>query len=166
MQNIEAKFPLPDLAVARGRAESIGFEYIATLFQHDTFFVVSDGKLKLREQADGAWLIHYQRHREQGLEISNYEIIPVADPLKLRALLSAALGILGTTRKQRVLLRRTNLRFHLDEVANQGFFGELEAVLQAGEDPARPRNEISAILAVLQISPEQLISKSYFELPR
>ena len=166
MRNVEAKFPLTDIATARCRAEAIGFQYVGTLVQHDTFFVVSNGKLKLRQEPDGACLIHYRRHREQGLELSHYEIVAVSEPLKLRELLSAALGVSGEVDKRRILLRRANIRLHLDEVVNHGVFGELEAVLDAGDDPANDRAEIAAILAALQIPPEQLIGVSYFELPR
>jgi predicted adenylyl cyclase CyaB len=166
MRNVEAKFPLPDPAAARQRAEALGFQCIATLLQHDTFFVVSNGKLKLREQPDGAWLIHYQRHHEKGFELSDYDIVPVSEPLKLRELLSAALGVLAQVRKRRTLFRRANIRLHLDHVDNHGAFGELEAVLDEGADPASCRTEIAAILAALQIRSEQLIDVSYFELTR
>jgi len=166
MRNVEAKFPLGDIAAARRRAELIGFEYIATLVQLDTFFEVSNGKLKLRQEPDGACLIHYQRNREQGLELSNYEIVAVSEPLKLRELLSAALGVIGEVQKRRTLLRRANVRLHLDEVLNHGIFGELEALIPDGDDPASCRAEIEVILAALQVRPDQLIDVSYFELRR
>jgi predicted adenylyl cyclase CyaB len=166
MRNVEAKFPLPDIAAARRRAEAMGFEYISTLVQHDTFFMVSNGKLKLREETDGACLIHYQRHREKGLELSNYQIVPVSETLKLRELLSVALGVLGEVDKQRILLRRTNVRLHLDEVVNYGAFGELEAVVNAEADLANCHIEVATILAGLRIPFDQLIDVSYFELPR
>jgi predicted adenylyl cyclase CyaB len=166
MRNVEAKFPLPDIASARQRTEALGFECIGVLLQHDTFFVVSNGKLKLRVQPEGAWLIHYQRHRENGFELSDYEIVTVSEPLKLRELLSAALGVLAEVRKERILLRRANLRLHLDQVDNYGAFGEIEAVLDEREDPANCRREMAAILAELQIPLERLIEVSYFELTR
>jgi predicted adenylyl cyclase CyaB len=166
MRNVEAKFPLPDLSVARQWAEALGFEYAGTLVQHDTFFVTTTGKLKLREQADGAWLIGYRRHHEQGLELSNYELVAVSEGPKLRALLGAALGVLGEVHKQRTLLRRANVRLHLDQVDDHGSFGELEAVLHEGEDAANGLTEIGSILAALHIPSEQLIAESYFELRR
>lgn len=166
MRNVEAKFRLQDVEHFRRRAEAIGFECVATLLQHDTFFAAANGKLKLRQQNDGAWLIHYQRHREQGLELSNYQIVGVSQPLEVRALLSAALGVVATVDKRRILLRRANVRLHLDDVVNLGLFGELEAVMDTGDDPAAGRAEIAAILGMLQIPPEELIDISYFELPR
>src|SRR6516164_9580451 len=110
MRNIEAKFPLQDVEHVRRRAEAIGFEYVATLVQQDTFFAAPSGKLKLRQQNDGAWLIHYQRHREQGLELSNYQIVAVSEPIELRRLLDAALGVIAKVDKRRILLRRADVR--------------------------------------------------------
>ena len=164
MTNVEAKFPLRDLDRARSSAAAIGFRYIGTLLQHDTFFVVAGGKLKLRQQPDGAWLIHYDRHHDQGLELSDYEIVAVSEPRRLLALLSAALGVLSEIRKRRVLLQRANIRLHLDEIEQLGAFGELEGVLEEGEDPANSHREIAEILAALRITPDQLINVSYFEL--
>jgi predicted adenylyl cyclase CyaB len=164
MRNVEAKFPLSDLAATFDRAAAIGFEYAGTLIQHDTFFVVSNGKMKLREQPDGAWLIHYQRHREHGLELSNYEIVAVAESFKLRRLLSAALGVLAQVQKRRLLLRRANVRLHLDQVDDHGQFGELEAVIDEGQDLGDARSNVTTILQALGIPFEQLIKASYFEL--
>lgn len=165
MQNVEAKFALQDFEDVRRRAEGIGFEYVATLVQTDTFFASAGGKLKLRQQNDGAWLIHYLRHREQGFELSNYQLVAVSQPLQMLHLLSAALGVVARVEKRRILLRRANVRLHLDEVVNRGMFGELEAVIEIGGDPAAARAEIAAILRTLQIAPEALIDVSYFELP-
>ena len=103
---------------------------------------------------------------EKGFELSDYDIVPVSEPLKLRQLMSAALGVLARVRKRRTLLQRAHIRLHLDHVDNHGVFGELEAVLPEGEDPASCRTEIAAILAALQIPVGQLIDVSYFELTR
>ena len=166
MRNLEAKFRVGDAALARIRAEAIGFPVSATLLQRDTFFRVAHGKLKLREEADRAALIHYRRAREGALEVSDYEIAPVANPAALRAILAAALGVLAEVRKQRTLMLRRNVRLHLDRVDGLGSFGEIEAVLAAGESPERYRAEVGEILAALEIGPDSLIKESYFELMR
>ena len=166
MRNVEAKFALSDIALTRRRAEGAGFQLTATLTQHDTFFVVPNGKLKLREQSDGAWLIHYVRRRAEGFELSNYNIVPVSRPLELRTMLNAALGPLAEVRKRRTLLRRGTIRLHLDQVDNLGDFGEIEAILDPDEDPVKSRAEVGEILAALQISPSELIESSYFQLKR
>ncbi len=164
MRNLEAKFRVDDAALARRRAEALGFSMRATLDQRDTFFGVAHGKLKLREEADGAALIRYGRVHHGALEVSDYEIVPVANPRPLRAMLAGALGVLAEVRKQRVLLLRRNVRLHLDRVDGLGSFGEIEAVIAGGEAPELYRIEVGDLLAALEIGTDNLIKKSYFEL--
>src|ERR1700688_4612021 len=90
MRNLEAKFRIVDVRQARARAEAIGFALRATLVQHDTFFGVAQGKLKLREGAEGAALINYRRVHEGALEVSDYEIVPVTEPAPLHTMLAGA----------------------------------------------------------------------------
>jgi predicted adenylyl cyclase CyaB len=164
MRNLEAKFRIDDAALARARAEAIGFSLRATLVQRDTFFAVAHGKLKLREEVDSAVLIHYRRAREGALEVSDYEIVAVPDAEPMRAMFSSALGVIAEIRKVRTLLMRRNVRLHLDRVEGLGSFGEIEAVIAVGETPEDYRTEVDEILAAIEITPADLISKSYFEL--
>jgi adenylate cyclase class IV len=166
MRNLEAKFRIVDVRQARARAEAIGFALRATLVQRDTFFAVAQGKLKMREEAEGAALIHYRRVHEGALEVSNYEIVSVPDPAPLHAMLTGALGVIAEIRKMRTLLIRRNVRLHLDRVDSLGSFGEIEAVVAGDEPPEIYRAEVDGILAALEITPGDLISESYFELMR
>jgi predicted adenylyl cyclase CyaB len=166
MRNLEAKFRLNDLAAARHGAEAIGFAFAAVLEQRDTFFVVPSGKLKLREQGGDGWLIHYHRDHSQQLELSNYEIVTVADPAATRAILLAALGAQAEVRKQRTLLMRRNIRLHLDHVDGLGDFGEIEAVLGDDDRADTYRAEVGEILAGIDVAAADLIDVSYFELIR
>ena len=164
MRNLEAKFRLPDHAMARARAEAIGFSMRATFEQRDTFFAARAGKLKLREEADRASLIHYNRAPEGGLDLSNYEIVEIANAGAVRAMLADALGIIAEVRKRRTLMMRRNVRLHLDQVDGLGDFGEIEAVLADGDPATACRDEVEEILAALDVRADQLIDKSYFEM--
>jgi adenylate cyclase, class 2 len=165
MRNLEAKFRLKDLARSHASAESLGYTFRAALVQHDTFFAVPHGRLKLRvEPEGGAALIHYGREPRGPLQLSRYEIVPVAEPDRLRAILSAALGVLAEVHKHRSLLMRDNVRLHLDRVAGLGEFGEIEAVIADGEDPEASRGAVDELLAALAVAPADLIDVSYFEL--
>lgn len=166
MRNLEAKFRLGDLGAARTQAEAIGFAFRGILIQRDTFFSVSHGKLKLREQSDGAWLIHYRREEVQGLELSNYEMVAVANPEATRSMLSAATGVIAEVRKQRTLLMRGKIRLHLDRVDGLGEFGEIEAVLDEGNEAEPYRAVVAEILGTLGVRDGDLIGVSYFELAR
>jgi predicted adenylyl cyclase CyaB len=164
MRNLEAKFRLNNLGEARERAEAIGFSYRATLVQCDTFFAMPRSKLKLREEADGAWLIDYQRDHDGALELSNYAITPVADPVSAKAVLDAVLGTIAQVRKRRILLVRDNIRLHLDEVEGLGQFGEIEAVVPEGATAEIYRPAVATILTALAVEHDELVGVSYFEL--
>jgi predicted adenylyl cyclase CyaB len=166
MRNLEAKFRLADLGAARTRADAIGFGFRGMLVQRDTFFSVPHGKLKLREQPDGAWLIHYRREEAKGLELSDYEIATVAQPEATRAMLSAAIGVIAEVRKQRTLLVRSNIRLHLDRVDGLGDFGEIEVVLGEVDEAESNRAPVAEILGALGVREAELIGVSYFELMR
>jgi adenylate cyclase class 2 len=164
MRNLEAKFRLADHPTAHERALAIGFEPRGILLQRDTFFVVANGKLKLREQPDGAWLIHYRRGDQQELQVSDYTIVPVSDAKPVRAMLGDALGTLAEVRKERTLMTRRNVRLHLDRVEGLGAFGEIEAVMADGDLPQAFHDEVAGILENLGVAANDLIERSYFEL--
>ncbi|WP_428382650.1 class IV adenylate cyclase [Nevskia ramosa] len=170
MFNLEAKFRLPDHAAAQAAAIATGYRREALLNQRDTFFVVASGKLKLREEArDGfphAYLIGYGRVEREGLQLSEYQMVPVPDPEAMRSLLAGTLGVLATVAKRRTLLLCRNVRLHLDEVDGLGTYGEIEAVVPEGADPEAERAFVDATLAALGVSRAELIEGSYFELAR
>jgi adenylate cyclase class 2 len=166
MQNLEAKFKLHDLERARKQAEAIKYQFKATLLQRDTFFRVREGKLKLREEESGAWLIFYGRQDSRDLKLSSYEIVPIPEPEKTRNVMTQALGAIATVKKTRILMMRDHVRLHLDRVDGLGEFGEIEAVLGEHDDPERSRPAVNELLDVLDVDRKNLIAASYFEMLR
>ena len=164
MRNLEAKFQLRDFEWAQQQAEAIGYRFKATLAQRDTFFNVKEGKLKLREEDSGAWLIFYGRQDSRHLRLSTYEIVAIAEPEKFRDMMTQALGTIATVRKTRILMMRDNVRLHLDRVDGLGEFGEIEAVLGEPSDAESSRPAVDQLLTALEIEPNNLIEESYFEL--
>ena len=164
MKNLEAKFRLINHAEAEARAAALGYVRRATLNQRDTFFRVASGKLKLREENGTAVLIFYRRRESASLMLSDYEIVPVADPARMLRILEDALGAIAVVEKVRILMTRDNVRLHLDRVAKLGEFGEIEAVTADGDDPERSRNAVDEILTALGVAQADLIDVSYFEM--
>lgn len=164
LRNLEAKFRLANHSLAHQRSLAIGFESRGILIQRDTFFVAATGKLKLREQGGESWLIHYGRGGQRELQLSNYTIVPVSDPLAMRTMLANSLGLLAEVRKHRTLMMRRNVRLHLDSVEGLGDFGEIEAVLADGEAPEASHDEVARILSDFGVVAGDLIEHSYFEL--
>jgi predicted adenylyl cyclase CyaB len=164
VRNLEAKFRLANHADAEVRATELGYRRRAILNQRDTFFRVANGKLKLREENGGAVLIYYRRDESGPLMLSNYEIVPVVDPPRTLRMLTDALGTIAVVEKVRTLMMRDNVRLHLDRVARLGEFGEIEAVIEDGDDPERSRGAVDEILAALGVPQSGLIDVSYFEM--
>jgi predicted adenylyl cyclase CyaB len=166
MRNIEAKFRLADFAAAERAAAALGYVRRAVLHQRDTFFAVARGKLKLREEPDGAVLIHYRRDAHADLMTSDYEIVPIAESARIRAMLSDALGVIAEVRKERILMTRANVRLHLDRVAGLGDFGEIEAVVGPAAGESACRAAVDELLAALNVGAGDRIGSSYFEMLR
>jgi adenylate cyclase class IV len=143
-RNVELKatdpFPERSLAVCR----ELGAEDGGALHQRDTYFWVSRGRLKVREEADRAWLIPYHRSDAGEARASRYRLIHTPDPHTLRQDLEATLGKRAVVEKERRLFLWRGLRIHLDWVAGLGAFLELEAVVEPGSDLAVERARVEA----------------------
>ncbi len=95
---------------------------------------------------------------------SEYTIYHTDNPGSLRTLLEAAFGIRGVVRKTREIFMKGRTRIHLDQVQDLGEFLELEVVLETGESPEVGRSEAHDLMALLKISPENLVASAYVDL--
>lgn len=103
-------------------------EFKGTDYQTDTYFKVPHGRLKLREGNIENSLIFYTRPNQpepKDAQVSLYHCQPDA---ALKATLTAALGILIEVKKKRDIYFIENVKFHIDEVEELGFFIEIEAI--------------------------------------
>ena len=84
----------------------------------------------------------------------------------LKSLLSSALGILAIVDKKREIYFIDNVKFHLDEVKNLGYFMEIEAIDEKGL--LEKRNHLLAqcnyYLQLFEINSEDLINVSYSDM--
>lgn len=164
MRKLEAKFEIRDPSAAQIAAIAIGYKPAGLITQNDTHFAARAGKLKLREEDERSYLVGYRRVERAGLQLSEYQILPVHDAAGMRRLLSESLGLIGEVRKRRTLLVREHLRLHLDEVDGLGFFGEIEAILDDDSDLDDDRRAVERTLRALKIEAGKLVDDSYFEL--
>jgi predicted adenylyl cyclase CyaB len=161
--NLEIKAPVADPAVFRERARSLATETVGTDEQVDTYFRVPRGRLKLRESSlSGAQLIPYVRPDDDGPRRADYQVLPVADPVGLKALLEAMLGVHAVVRKRREIWLAGNVRIHLDAVDGLGDFMELEAVFDG--TPAAEADEqrkVAWLMKELGVDAGELVATSY-----
>ena len=162
-RNVELKAHDPDPARTLERALAAGAEDRGVLRQRDTYFATPRGRLKLREEEPGgATLIAYERPDAASERVSDYRLVPVAEPESLRAALAAANGISGVVVKQRrLLLWDGTVRIHLDEVEGLGSYLELEAVAATGSDLTREHAQVARLRDALDIRDEALVEGSY-----
>jgi adenylate cyclase, class 2 len=160
-RNIELKARDPDPARSLQLSLALGAKDEGWLQQLDTYFRVTHGRLKLREQDGTAELIQYERVDEAIERTSNYRIIPIQDPDALKEGLAAALGILVAVEKSRHLLLWRNVRIHLDEVPGLGHFIELEAVADPDSDLTREYQNIAELRQTLGITDRLIVAVGY-----
>jgi predicted adenylyl cyclase CyaB len=164
-RNIEIKARVVDPAGLQRRIAALPATGRQELRQVDTFFRVPSGRLKLREFDDGsAELIRYERPDCGEAKLSVYDRVAVPEPTPLRALLTRALGIRGTVRKQRIVVLVGNTRIHLDTVEGLGDFLELEVVLSEDDDIAAGEVIATNLLQQLRIKSEEFVSGAYIDL--
>ncbi len=162
--NIEIKARARDWAAQRAKALALA-DSVERLVQTDTFFNISNGRLKLREQKGGGdYLIFYRRPDGKGPKASTYTLLPLKGPARTRRALARLLGALKTVRKRRLVCHAGRTRIHLDEVSGLGRSLELEVVLKPGESPAKGRREAAALMKALGIRRSDLVAGAYADL--
>ena len=188
--NFELKARCADLARARERTQAIATRWLGVDEQVDTYFRTAPrggsppsggkpasgarseakpsggkpaGRLKLRESSlSGAQLVPYLRPDAPGARRSDYVVIPVPEPERTKALLSALLGVHRVVKKRREIALYQNVRIHLDRVDGLGDFVELEAVWDGGAaGESEQREKLSFLREQLGIRDDDLVAVSY-----
>ena len=166
--NVEIKARIPSVDALLPLAQALSDDkHLQRIHQDDSFFAVPHGRLKLRVFGDGSGeLIHYHRSDAAGPKLSDYVLVPVADPDSLREALARACGLIGRVRKHRILVLVGATRIHLDQVEGLGEFLELEVTLQPGQTEAEGSAIAHALMDALGVQPGQLLQGAYLDLLR
>jgi predicted adenylyl cyclase CyaB len=165
-RNLELKARDRDPARSLEVCQALGAKDRGTLKQRDTYFEVPRGRLKLREEADLATLIAYERPDRARTKESHYHLTSVPDPAELRAALESTLGTTVVVRKSRRLFIHQNVRIHLDRVDDLGDFIEFEAISTNGADPSTYTAVLDDLRERFAIRADDLIGESYSDLLR
>ena len=163
--NIEIKARARDFSRQKELAGELTDTPEQLICQEDTFFNVLKGRLKLRmfSPSQGE-LIYYERDNISGPKQSNYSISKTDDPIKLKKMLSCALGVQGVVCKKRYLSIVGQARIHLDDVEELGYFIELEVVMQPNQTASQCQQIANEIMEKMQIREDDLIDVAYIDL--
>jgi predicted adenylyl cyclase CyaB len=166
MQNIEIKYKIfaPDNFRERIRSlPEVQFRYRQR--QNDIYFKTPGGRLKIRLQENSPpCLIEYHRPDETQPRISDYTLTPLEDYQKTSRYLEAELGILAEVEKWRELYLYRNVRIHLDEVKELGWFVEFESVISENYDEKDAAKNLETVLFFLDNDLGEAQSTGYLDL--
>ena len=163
--NVELKARVHDLQLARAVARQLTTRPLEKLGQRDTYFHCPTGRFKLREMdPQSGQLIWYQRASEQQARSSHYMLVDVADPQRMRNLLTVMLGIRAVVEKKREVYFYHNVRIHLDQVQSLGTFLEFEAVLEHPDHIPEGHKQLAFLRDQFSIVQEDLLEGSYGEM--
>jgi len=133
--------------------------------QTDTYFNVPNGRLKLREGNIENNLIYYERKNQAGPKQSDFNLLPVENPVALKDLLSTAMGIKVIVKKKREIYYIDNVKFHIDVIEGLGDFVEIEASNKPKDIPIEQlREQCDFFMLAFGIEEKDLVENSYSDL--
>jgi adenylate cyclase, class 2 len=165
VQNVEIKAELRDPALARQIliAPGIGATWILQLRQTDTYYKVPAGRLKKREcPGEPTEYIFYDRSDKPAARLSHFKIYSEAQAAERFG--TTPLPVMVVVPKIRDLYMLGNVRIHLDQVENLGWFVELEALVSPQHSVAACHQVIADLRAKLAPVLGETIAVGYSDL--
>jgi predicted adenylyl cyclase CyaB len=163
--NIEIKAKCADPSFIRSYLLNNDANFKGLDEQTDTYFNVSNGRLKLREGNIENNLIFYSRSNQAGPKSSNFNLVKIEDAKGLKEVLEKSCGIKMIVRKKREIYYIDNVKFHIDEVPELGSFIEIEAGnISVNKTEAELLVQCNFYLKEFGIKEEDLIAASYSDL--
>lgn len=164
LKNVEIKAKIHDFKKTQAKVEKLSSKPINIEKQTDTFFITSNGRLKLRETTNKTALIYYDRTDSIEPSESDIAISFTDNSETLKSVLSKSLGVRGIVEKERSLYKYNQTRIHLDVVKGLGKFIELEVVLKEGQTIDDGTLIAKEIMSILHINKSDLISVAYIDM--
>ena len=139
--------------------------YVGEDHQTDTYFNVTEGRLKLREGNIENALIHYVRENIAGSKSSHIILYKHEADANLKNILTTALGIKTVVDKKRKIYFINNVKFHFDTVAGLGTFVEVEAIDSDGSiGKEKLQKQCDFYAGVFKLLPTDYVDVSYSDL--
>lgn len=163
--NVEIKAKCTDASSIRNYLVSKAATFKGVDEQTDTYFVVANGRLKLREGNIENNLIYYERTNHAGPKNSHFNLIKVEDAKGLKEVLTKSNGVKIVVKKRREIYYIGNVKFHLDEVTGLGSFAEIEAGnMIGGLSQEALKEQCDFYMKEFGIKKEDLIEVSYSDM--
>ena len=148
MKNLEIKVAIPDFEYIKNILKDY---YVGILNQTDTYFIVEDGRLKLREEETGNYFIRYYRPNVGTEKESIYHFYPVPYVDDFWTIFAGALTTEIVVKKTRQHYLYQNAKIHLDTVDNLGTFVEIEVVIKNEEQDKNAKQLLDELMTIMNI---------------
>ena len=163
--NVEIKAKCNDASFIRNYLLSNGADFKGIDEQTDTYFNVSNGRLKLREGNIENNLIFYERTDQAGPKNSLFHLVKVEDAEGLKEVLTKSNGLKVVVKKKREIYFIKNVKFHVDEVPGLGSFVEIEAGNKTADlSQETLKEQCDFYMKELRIKEEDLMEISYSDM--
>ncbi|MES1217897.1 MAG: class IV adenylate cyclase [Bacteroidota bacterium] len=163
--NVEIKAKCNDPEFIRNYLLSNGALFKGSDAQTDTYFIVNNGRLKLREGVIENNLIYYERENQAAAKNSRFNLVKVDDAIGLKEALIKSLGVKVIVIKKREIYYIKNVKFHIDEVPGLGSFVEIEAGnILADLTQAELKAQCDFYMKEFKIKIEDLVDVSYSDM--
>lgn len=117
----------------------------------------------LHDQNTPSQLVQYSRPDVAGPKLSQFDVLPVAEPDVLNRMLTASLGVKGEVRKVRHLFLHGQTRVHLDRVAGLGNYLEFEVCLRPEQTVEEGTQIAQELRTVFDIQDGDLLQGAYLD---
>lgn len=163
--NYEFKARCDNIETVETKLNELGPLFIGVDQQVDTYFNITNGRLKLREGTIESSLIHYYRVNSKGVKQSDVTLYQHQRDKNLKEVLTKALGITMIVTKQRKIYFIENVKFHFDYVNELGSFLEVEAIDKDGTiGIEKLKEQCHYYIQLFDITEDQFIAESYSDL--
>jgi adenylate cyclase, class 2 len=163
--NFECKATCENIASAEAKLQTLHPKYIGTDNQIDTYFNVTEGRLKLREGNIENALIWYKREDFAGAKQSDILLYKHFPDVTLKEILTKVHGIKVVVNKKRKIYFVENIKFHFDEVEGLGTFLEIEAIDAHGNiGLAKLQDQVNFYTNFFSIQQSDFIKESYSDM--
>ncbi|MCW4015850.1 MAG: class IV adenylate cyclase [Candidatus Bathyarchaeota archaeon] len=164
---VELKARVDDHDFLKKKLTELGAQYTGIFQQTDLYFVVPEGRLKLREVEgqSAAELIYYERENIAGPKQDDAFLLRIQEAQELKDVLKKILKPLIVINKVREIYQLKGTQIHLDTVKSLGKFVEFER--QTGDKPSmvkRDQQVLEELRKTLEISANNLETLSYSDL--
>jgi adenylate cyclase class IV len=143
--------------------------YSDLLKQKDTYYVVNDGRLKLRQEGvNVGYFIRYYRDNLASEKISKYYTYNIPNVEEFNLIFNNAMKTEVIIEKERMLYLYKNVRIHLDKIIgvpeSKSLYVEIEVVIKNEEEDNKSNELMEELLIMMELKNSEVIALGYREI--